>query len=64
MSISTYFRLNIHQNGPEILGVNQYCAMNKHFIDYGPQKSMNNMLATDTLAIPIFEKFSKLCMIS
>jgi hypothetical protein len=23
MSISTYFRSNIHQNGPEILGVNQ-----------------------------------------
>jgi hypothetical protein len=22
MSISTYFRPNIHQNGPEILGVN------------------------------------------
>jgi hypothetical protein len=23
MSISTYFRPNIHQNGPEILGVNK-----------------------------------------
>jgi hypothetical protein len=23
MSISTYFKPNIHQNGPEILGVNQ-----------------------------------------
>jgi hypothetical protein len=23
MSISTYFRPNIHQNGPEILGVNR-----------------------------------------
>jgi hypothetical protein len=24
MSMSTYFRPNIHQNGPEILGVNKY----------------------------------------
>jgi hypothetical protein len=24
MSISTYFRPNIHQNGPEILGVNEW----------------------------------------
>jgi hypothetical protein len=23
MSISTYFRPNIHQNGPEILGINE-----------------------------------------
>jgi hypothetical protein len=30
MSISTYFRPNIHQNGPEILGVNNkkfFCCM-------------------------------------
>jgi hypothetical protein len=25
MSISTYFRPNIHQNGPEILGVKLLC---------------------------------------
>jgi hypothetical protein len=25
MSISTYFRPNIHQNGPEILGVKKGC---------------------------------------
>jgi hypothetical protein len=24
MSTSTYFRPNIHENGPEILGVNKY----------------------------------------
>jgi hypothetical protein len=26
MSISTYLRPNIHQNGPEILGVNIYAC--------------------------------------
>jgi hypothetical protein len=26
MSISTYFRPNIHQNGPKILGVNNFCS--------------------------------------
>jgi hypothetical protein len=28
MLISTYFRPNIHQNGPEILGVNQFFFVN------------------------------------
>jgi hypothetical protein len=29
MSISTYFRSNIHQNGPEILGVKHYKTKEK-----------------------------------
>jgi hypothetical protein len=33
MSISTYFRPNIHQNGPEILGVNIHtCTFQKPYI--------------------------------
>jgi hypothetical protein len=35
MSISTYFRPNIHQNGPEILGVN---ALNTSRFEYFTNK--------------------------
>jgi hypothetical protein len=34
MSISTYFRSNIHQNGPEILGVKNAHAMWKVLMVY------------------------------
>jgi hypothetical protein len=51
MSTSTYFRPNIHQNGPEILGVNT-CVPMKSVKQFGMEGVYHNLFISHFLVKP------------